>query len=732
MSSNVKSVLRFVALGSIFVVPFIVLLVPNSMFFPFITGKNVAFRILAEIGFAAWILLAINDPDYRPRRSWFIIGLGIFIAWMGLATVTALDPLRSFWSTLERMEGYVTLLHLGMYVVTVMCVLKNKTDWNRFWAIVMSASIMVGFHSIAQLGGVAYASKGISRIDSTLGNPTYLAIYALFHIFIMLVLMYQHWRHVWIRWVGGITVVLHTFILIKTGTRGSMLGLIGGLGIALLTVVIFERRNKTLRRWGSGLLVALIMLIGAFFVLKDTPLVKNVLVFNRLANISLEDTTTQSRLFIWTNVSWKGVAERPILGWGQDNFSAVFNKYYDPRLYAQEQWFDRSHNVLFDWAIAGGIPGLIFYCGLFGALLWMLWRPNSGFDVAERALLTGVLAGYTIHNLFVFDNVTSYILFGIIGAYIHARSVEDGGSGAMLLKTWTPSQMFEYIAWVLVPIILVVGVYMMGLRPMVSAQHVVSAFRLANDPALMPDKNPYQLFEEAITAAPFARAEALVQMYRFTAEINAASEVDPAIKEQLYQRNKELTEIENERAPEAMARTLFFYGMHLNSIKQFSEGEKAIRRALELSPTKQTMMFGLINSLVGQGKVEEALVIARTAYELDPSFDAARDAYAIMLIQTGNSEGATALIEYPGFRPSDRLINLAASLRDFDTVVKLWELRVEDEPLAVQPRASLAASLRAAGDTQKAIAVLEEAIVDIPAEREQFEGFIQQIRQGSL
>jgi hypothetical protein len=49
----------------------------------------------------------------------------------------------------------------------------------------------------------------------------------------------------------------------------------------------------------------------------------------------------------------KGIAERPVLGWGQENFNYVFNKYYNPQMFGQEEWFDRTHNVVLDWLIAG-------------------------------------------------------------------------------------------------------------------------------------------------------------------------------------------------------------------------------------------------------------------------------------------------------------------------------------------------------------------------------------------
>ena len=44
-----KNTLRWTVLASIFLLTLIPFLVPTSLFFPFITGKNFAFRILVEI-----------------------------------------------------------------------------------------------------------------------------------------------------------------------------------------------------------------------------------------------------------------------------------------------------------------------------------------------------------------------------------------------------------------------------------------------------------------------------------------------------------------------------------------------------------------------------------------------------------------------------------------------------------------------------------------------------------
>src|SRR6185503_2743161 len=55
----------------------------SNMFFPFITGKNFAFRIVVEVLFAAYVLLALREPKYRPRSSHVMWALGLFVVWLG-------------------------------------------------------------------------------------------------------------------------------------------------------------------------------------------------------------------------------------------------------------------------------------------------------------------------------------------------------------------------------------------------------------------------------------------------------------------------------------------------------------------------------------------------------------------------------------------------------------------------------------------------------------------------
>ncbi|PIQ67090.1 MAG: hypothetical protein COV95_00635, partial [Candidatus Zambryskibacteria bacterium CG11_big_fil_rev_8_21_14_0_20_40_24] len=76
---ELKKYLIWIVTGGVFLLPLIPFLVTPSLLFPFIAGKAFLFRIIVEIIFSAWIILALIDESYRPRRSWILWTFGLFV-----------------------------------------------------------------------------------------------------------------------------------------------------------------------------------------------------------------------------------------------------------------------------------------------------------------------------------------------------------------------------------------------------------------------------------------------------------------------------------------------------------------------------------------------------------------------------------------------------------------------------------------------------------------------------
>ena len=97
-----QSIIKKIVWACLFIIPFIVLHVADNgkfdvigwftgegMFFPFISGKNILFRIFVEIALAGWAILALSDSSYRIniKKSPIMIAYGLFILVLLLADI---------------------------------------------------------------------------------------------------------------------------------------------------------------------------------------------------------------------------------------------------------------------------------------------------------------------------------------------------------------------------------------------------------------------------------------------------------------------------------------------------------------------------------------------------------------------------------------------------------------------------------------------------------------------
>jgi tetratricopeptide (TPR) repeat protein len=75
-------------------------------------------------------------------------------------------------------------------------------------------------------------------------------------------------------------------------------------------------------------------------------------------------------------------------------------------------------------------------------------------------------------------------------------------------------------------------------------------------------------------------------------------------------------------------------------------------------------------------------------------------------------------------------INAYAEVGDFDTVARLWEVKIEQEPDNLEAHRALAVAYTYIGEFQQAIAVIEELIEIQPEFREQGEEYVRELRAG--
>jgi O-antigen ligase len=205
-----KLAARWMALSALFLLPLTPLIVANSFFFPFITGKAFYFRVLAEIAVAGWAVLAVADARYRPKFTPVSIAVLAFIVWMFIADLFAPNAPKAFWSNFERMEGWVLLIHLGGFFLAASAVLGVERKWRAWFLTSLAVSVLVIGYAFFQEVGVLAVHQGQTRLDATFGNSIYLAIYLLFNVFIAGWLAFTEQR-AWLKYIlvalAGISII---------------------------------------------------------------------------------------------------------------------------------------------------------------------------------------------------------------------------------------------------------------------------------------------------------------------------------------------------------------------------------------------------------------------------------------------------------------------------------------------------------------------------------------------
>lgn len=708
--------MKWVVIGGLFIIPFLPMYVANSMFFPFITGKNFAFRIIVEIIFGAWIVLALYEPQYRPRFSYILVTFIGLLAVMFVADAHGIYPPKSFWSNFERMDGYITLVHVFLYTFVLASVGTSEKFWKYFLHTALAVSLFV-----AASGLIQFLNGTIARVDAQLGNAAYMAIYMLFNLFIAAYLALKTNNRV-LQIFYGLFVILLAYVLILTWTRGTFLGMIGGAVVTIAYVAFFGRVYPQLRRLAVFATIGFVILASLFVMFRQSPVIQHVDAFKRIANINFT-SDLKVRETIW-HMAWEGVKERPILGWGQGNFNYVFNKYYDPFMWNQEQWFDRAHDIFFDWLITGGILGLIAYFSVLGAAAWYLvvepvfLKRESNFTVLERAVLFGLLSGYLIHNVVVFDNIISYIFYGTILALIHSRVSRP-------IKRVASFQidpiMVTQFAFPVVFLITGFLVYAVNIPGIMASNDIIVALTAPSVQGRLDGfkqaLREHSVLESAIGWPAFSRQEVVEQLAQQAMNIAVDQRISAKQKQPLLQLAEQELLAFNAQKPHD-ARIESFVASFYRSIGALDEARKYEAMAVADSPQKPALIMdqGIIE--IEAGKMNAAIAFFKKAFELETANTRARVLYAAVLFSDGQAAKAKQLIgdQYlTDFATNNYALSVVKQSGDFPYLAKLFQARVAKDPTSAQDWATLSFIYYQMHEATTAVAVLQQAGQNVPA-----------------
>ena len=582
----------------LFVLILLTTLTPLVLFdklpFPFITEKTLYFRLLVDILLVVWTIVAFQNPEYLPRKTPLNLALLVLGIVTLLTAILGHDFQSSFWSGLERMEGFVGLFYALIFFLVLSNSLKTTQQWHTLFLTSCGvACVCVGVGIFKEFEVV----KNGERLFSSLGNPTYLGLYLILHLFLVSFVLVN--ASAKIRNLCFLMIPILLTGMILTQSRSAFLGLLMG-GFVAFIFSLFSKNVTRKIRWGfGGLLLASGLIITLLWNAKNTEFVEESAFLSRVVKVASSKTTGVSRLNNW-KIAYEGFKEKLILGWGQENYQYVFAKYFLPQMYDDAPWYDRSHNFLLDWLVSGGILGLLSFLAPFGVMLWFTVR-SSKFSRIQKGLFVGFIVAYFTNNFFGFDSLMGTITVFMVLAYWQFETQFDKPFISEKLKLWI------VLGCVLLSTI---SFYYGYLQPLRTSKQIV---KIMQEPDL---QQTIQQIQSGYANATGTGTSDFAEQVSFLSEKVGKSQIANEMKEGYYQAVTEMLNKEAQKHPNH-PRLLSIKSSIEGDRGNFTEAIKGFEKVKELAPKRHINLMQLAGAYTRNQQPEKALKLYDDIYKIN-------------------------------------------------------------------------------------------------------------------
>lgn len=617
--------------------------------FPFVFSKLIFFQVLIGLTFPAYLLLAWMEPTYRPKKHILYFAVGAYFVAMGLSAVFGVDPMRSWWGNQERMNGLFTLLHFFAWLTMTVGLITRWEQWRKLLNYQIGLAVFMALVAMLQrVYPTLLLFPANERVGGLLDNPIYMGAYQIFTFFFLALLAIKDHRPVMRVWYGvaGFFALI-AFLLAQS--RGALIGLAAGF-VVFSVYYAFFTPNKKIRKLVLGILALGIIGYGLAFAFRDTSLILN----SPLGRLTQFNTSVSTRLIAW-DIAWQGFKERPLTGWGLDNFHIIFNSHYNPkslRFGTYETWFDRSHNTVLDVLSMTGVLGFITYAGIFIALFYASWRAfkKGWIDLPVSAVFVALPIAYLVQNLFVFDHPAafsmSYLLFALVIAATRGEFV--GKMDAEEEVHHGTRHDFPLIVSVVAYVLALIVVWNTSVQPFNASKIAIMGSQAF---AARQEDMAYELYSRSMGIWTPYRDELSFLLSRDLVGLSSQGRL------QTYKRWKEFYTLAVEASKEELARhpkntnPQFLYARLVHEMAPLlnispAEVEERYRIAIATSPKRQQLYFGLARLFFQTNRPQDAINVYRQVRDFDPGNGDASWTLGVSLFYDVNQkeEGAKEIV----------------------------------------------------------------------------------------
>jgi O-antigen ligase len=343
---------------------------------------------------AAGDVQAISQSASRPRTK--VLPRLTSLDWgvLALVVIAALSLLWAEYGRVAAREFRTVVLEAALFYGLLRAMLpaqdETRQDRRELWRVI-DAWVLGGL-AIALVGIYQWAfeqnlvtAEGVWRVRGFYGSPNNLALY-LGRVFPLTVAMAVWGAPGRRRWTYAVAAALIASALFLTYSRGAW---VIGVPASLLFLAAMRGRRA------FAVAVAVLAFVAAVLLV--------VVGTGRLTSL-LETTegTTFFRLQLWQS-SWAMIRDHPLLGVGLDNFLYLYRTHYVlPTAWAEFN-LSHPHNLVLDFWLRLGLPGLLVLCWLLVGFFRRASRVYRKLPAGSESLLVlGIMAGmvnFVAHGL---------------------------------------------------------------------------------------------------------------------------------------------------------------------------------------------------------------------------------------------------------------------------------------------------------------------------------------------
>ena len=746
----------FIIKIGIFIIAFIPFINFPSTFYPFIFSKGFLFQVIIEILFVFYFILILYKPEYRPRFNKLTITVFVFLGILLLSAIFGKDVIRSFWGAQERMGGVFFMFHLGMFFLILQSIFKTKKDWIWFFRFNIISLFLI------QLGALFAKYEFVQKIlftssqYSTLGNQNFLGAYLVFFVFLIPMLWIldnkskQPKLGLWTWRIFYLLVyILNIIVLFRTTNRGAILGALLGLFLFFIFFIIFypSKKTKSYKIVLAGSVLFIIFLsLFTFWVLqpKHAPSFLAKQTFYIKMRSMLSGASPTSRVISW-KMGFDAWKERPLLGWGPENFGLAFEKKFDPAYLDivnykySHQMFDKAHNIFIETLTTNGIIGLFAYLMIFVICFIKLLQKRKE-NAVFVFLLTSLLIAYFFQNLFGFDTPSSFIMFFTVLGFINYFSKNEKQKMRLVkIRQFLDKPNLKQVFIFGIFLIIILSLYYANLKSFRASQHTATAQAMESEER--QDTEILGVYQKALSLKTPYNFEIKKYAAKYFLPVVKNKKLDQDLFNKLLWLSQELEQDIQERPNDPW--TYFWLSQMYLLMKTADEKslDKALnlsQKAVELAPKNYRFYYDLGIIYLEKHDCQKAEQAWQKALEYGETENKIKWSSGVCKIGQAKFKRGIQMLEEAialGYNPNNKLFDLVllakvyGQVNNLDKSLEYYLKVLEKDNNNVEILVALASLYKARGEDKNARYIIEKIIRINPGLQIEAENFLQSIEE---